>query len=63
VLDRCQKSYCTADPAYGMSGKTGGDDGADYRVAYCDDRRFEPVEVDRGIQAQVQGYEEEGERR
>jgi hypothetical protein len=62
MFDRSQNAYGAANPANRMIGKAGGDDSADHRIAYRDDRGFNPVEVDRGIQAQVQGYKEKAER-
>src|SRR5215218_4951277 len=44
-----------------MTRETRGDNSADNRVAYRDGCGFEPVEVDRGIQAQVENNEEDAE--
>ena len=45
-----------------MVGKAGDENSTDHRVAYCDSRGFEPVEVGRGIEVQDQYYKEEAER-
>src|SRR5215218_3343966 len=44
-----------------MTRETRGDNSADNRVAYRDGCGFEPVEVDRGVQAQVENNEEDAE--
>jgi hypothetical protein len=59
VIHRRDKAYSAADPTDRMAGKAGGDNRADYRVAYGEDRQAEPEEVGGGIQAQVEGYKEE----
>jgi hypothetical protein len=43
-----------------MGGKARGDNSADHRIAYCDSRRFEPIEEDRDILPQAKGDKEEG---
>jgi hypothetical protein len=49
MIHHRDKAYFAADPAYGMVREAGGNDSAEHRVAYCEDREIEPEKVGRSF--------------